>query len=254
MEKIQKIVGALRRAVQDYDMIHVGDRIAVGISGGKDSLTMLEALWMLREHIGPDFSLVALALDPRFGGADSDYSAVEAYCRELGVPLDIRRTNIGAIIFETRKEHNPCSLCARMRRAMLHDAAKEDGCNKLALGHNFEDAAETFLMNLLDAGRAECFSPVTYMSRKDITVIRPLIYCREADTLAAAQSLGLPVMKSSCPADKHTEREHMKLLIARLESEEGYESVSRRIVGALQRGAICGWGLDHPEPLVFEGR
>lgn len=254
MERIQKIVGALRRAVQDYDMIRPGDRIAVGISGGKDSLTMLEALWMLRKYIGPDFSLVALALDPRFGGADSDYSAVEAHCRELGVPLDIRRTNIGTIIFETRQEHNPCSLCSRMRRAMLHDAAKEDGCNKLALGHNFEDAAETFLMNLLDAGRAECFSPVTYMSRKEITVIRPLIYCREADVLVAAHSLGLPVMKSACPADKHTEREHVKQLITRLEAEEGYESVARRIVGALQRGAISGWGLGHPEPVVFEGR
>ncbi len=254
MERIQKIVGALRKAVQDYDMIQDGDRIAVGISGGKDSLTMLEALQMMRTRIGPEFELVALALDPRFGGVDSDYSAVEAHCRALGVPLDIRRANIGTIVFETRKEHNPCSLCARMRRAMLHDAAKEDGCNKLALGHNFEDAAETFLMNLFDAGRAECFSPVTYMSRKDITVIRPLIYCREADVLAAAEGLGLPVMKSACPADKHTEREHVRELIARLEAEEGYGSVSRRIVGALQRGAICGWGLERPEPVVFEGR
>jgi tRNA(Ile)-lysidine synthase TilS/MesJ len=145
MERIQKIVGALRRAVQDYDMIHAGDRIAVGISGGKDSLTMLEALWMLREHIGPDFGLVALALDPRFGDTDSNYSAVEEPCRNWGGPLDIRRTNIGTLSSRRVKNINPIRLCARMRRAMLHDDAKVDGCNKAPPSATiFEDAAETF--------------------------------------------------------------------------------------------------------------
>ena len=133
-------MGAMRKAIEDYRMIENGDKIAVGVSGGKDSVAMLAGLAGLRRFIGIDFEIVAICLDPQFGGKPNDFSEIEDFCEKIGVKLDLRRTQIGDIIFEDRKEKNPCSLCARMRRGLLHDAAKENGCNKMALGHNFEDA------------------------------------------------------------------------------------------------------------------
>lgn len=240
-------MGAIRKAVTDYNMIENGDRIAVGVSGGKDSVSLLIGLAKLKQFIGIDYEIVAVCLDPQFGGKPNDFSEIEELCQRLGVKLDLRRTQIGSIIFDDRKEKNPCSLCARMRRGLLHDVAKENGCNKMALGHNFEDATETFLMNLFNEGRIGCFSPVTWLSRKEITVIRPLIYCHEDEIIRIAKHGGFPVVKSACPADKHTEREHVKLLLEHLEKNEGYECLGTKILGAMQRGDISGWGADKTE-------
>lgn len=236
-------MGAMRKAIEDYHMIENGDRIAVGVSGGKDSVSLLIGLAKLRRFIGIDYEVVAVCLDPQFGGKPNDFSEIEALCENIGVKLDLRRTQIGEVIFDDRKEKNPCSLCARMRRGLLHDAAKENGCNKMALGHNFEDAVETFMMNLFDEGRIGCFSPVTWLSRKEITVIRPLIYCREDEIVRIANHEHFPIVKSRCPADKHTEREHVKKLIDRLEHEDGYDCLPTKILGAMQRGNISGWGI-----------
>ena len=244
---LQKLMGAMRKAIIDYNMIENGDRIAVGVSGGKDSLATLAGLAGLRRFLGKDYSVVAVTLDPQFGGEQNDFSVIEKFCAERDIEYVLRRTNIGNIIFEDRKEANPCSLCARMRRGLLHDIAKENGCNKMALGHNYEDAVETFLMNLFDEGRVGCFSPVTWLSRKEITVIRPLIYCHEDEIVRIAAHEGFPVVKSRCPADKHTEREHVKQLIERLETEEGYDCLRSRLLGAMQRGDVCGWGIGGSE-------
>ena len=238
---MQDIMGAMRKAITDYNMIQDGDRVAVGVSGGKDSVATLVSLARLRRFCGIDYSLVAVVLDPQFGGVSADYSEIERLCGELEVPLDLRRTHIGEIIFDERHEPNPCSLCARMRRGLLHDTAKANGCNKLALGHNYEDAVETFMMNLFHEGRLGCFSPVTWMSRKQITVIRPLIYSHEKDILSAVKREGLPIVKSACPADKHTEREHVKELLTVLEREHGYRDLDALIFGAMQRSGINGW-------------
>lgn len=245
----QKLMGAMRKAIEDYDMIASGDRIAVGVSGGKDSVATLVGLAGLRRFLGIDYEVVAICLDPQFGGVPNDYSELEALCKELSVPFVLKRTNIGNIIFEDRKEKNPCSLCARMRRGLLHDTAKENGCNKLALGHNYEDAVETFLMNLFDEGRIGCFPPVTWLSRKEITVIRPLIYCHEDEIVKIGAHEHFPIVKSRCPADKHTEREHVKELLFRLEHEEGYDCLDSKLLGAMQRGRICGWGLKGDDSL-----
>lgn len=240
---MQNIMGAVRRAITDYNMISPGDRVAVGVSGGKDSVATLVSLARLKRFIGIDYSLTAIVLDPQFGGVSGDFSPIEELCEALDVPFICKRTHIGEIIFEDRKEKNPCSLCARMRRGLLHDTAKEALCNKLALGHNYEDAVETFMMNLFREGRIGCFSPVTWMSRKEITVIRPLIYCHESAILSAVTRNNLPIVKSSCPADKHTEREHVKELIYKLKTEEGYRDLDALIFGAMQRGGLPYWDL-----------
>ena len=167
---MQKILGYMRKAIQEFDLIRDGDKIAVGVSGGKDSLVLLKGLVLLKRFIGIDYDVVAITLDPRFGGIDGDYSEVQKLCDELGVPYILKRTDIGVIVFDIRKEEHPCSLCARMRRGGLHDAAIEAGCNKIALGHHYNDAVETFMMNLFIEGRIGCFAPKSYLSRKDLTL------------------------------------------------------------------------------------
>lgn len=229
----------MRAAVDDYNMICDGDRIAVGVSGGKDSLVLLKLMCELKRFYPDEFELVAVTLDMRFNGVDGDFSAIQALCDEYGIAYVVKRTQLAEIIFDVRKETNPCSLCARMRRGILHDSAKELGCNKIALGHHLDDAAETFMMNLLNEGRIGCFAPVTYLSRKDITMIRPLIYARESEVSAAAERLGLPVIKSLCPEDEHTRREDAKTLLKTLSAE--YGDVPEKIIGALQRGGIDRW-------------
>ena len=197
---MQKILGPMRAAVEKYHMIGEGDRIAVGVSGGKDSLVLLCALAALREFYPSRFEVAALTADPQFHGEPADYSQIEELCRRLDVPYHIRRTQLGRIIFEDRKEANPCSLCARMRRGILHNMAKEAGCNKLALGHHYDDAVETFFMNLFNSGSLDCFSPKSYLSRKELWLIRPLVFCGERQVAAAASRCQLPVVKGSCPA------------------------------------------------------
>lgn len=239
---MQKILGYMRKAIQEFDLIQDGDKIAVGVSGGKDSLVLLEGLVRLKRFIGIDYEVTAITLDPRFGGIDGDYSSVEEMCQRLGVDFILKRTHIGEIVFDVRQETNPCSLCARMRRGALHDAAKEAGCNKIALGHNYDDAVETFVMNLFNEGRLGCFAPKSYLSRKDITMIRPLVFAPEKEVRNAAKRSGLEVVKSKCPADGHTSREETKRFLAeRNKADKGF---SDRIFGAVRRAGLDGWGYN----------
>lgn len=239
---MQKILGHMRKAVQQYGMISDGDRIAVGISGGKDSLVMLAGLARLRSFIGIDYDVTALTIDPHFGGKEGDYSAVSQLCEELGVEYHIEHTQIGEIVFDVRKEPNPCSLCARMRRGALHNTAAQLGCNKVALGHNYDDTVETFIMNLFTEGRIGCFSPVTVLDDRQLTVIRPLVLASEKEIRRASQKLGVEVVKSACPADGHTNRQRTKEFIAELERSD--HGVKDRIFGALVRSGIDGWGIN----------
>ena len=237
---MRKILSRTRAAVDDYNMIEQGDKIAVGVSGGKDSLMLLKALCELKRFYSKEFAVVAITLDMRFNKEAGDYSAIKKMCEEYGVEYVVRPTDLYEIIFEVRKESNPCALCARMRRGMLHETAKEMGCNKIALGHHLDDAAETFLMNLLLESRVGCFAPVTYLSRRDITMIRPMIYVREREVEQASQRLSLPVVESKCPANEQTKREEIKKLISDLSAV--YGDVPERIIGAIQRADIDRWG------------
>ena len=176
MNEMKRLLSFVRRAVDDYNMIEEGDRIAVGISGGKDSLTLLAALAEMRRFYPKKYEIVAITIDMGFDGVD--WSEVAELCRRLKVEYRVVKTDIAKIIFDVRKESNPCSLCARMRRGSLHAAAQELGCNKVALGHHYDDAIETFMMNLFFEGRLGCFSPITYLSNRKITLIRPLISAR----------------------------------------------------------------------------
>ena len=237
MKELKHILSYTRRAVTDYDMIAPGDKIAVGVSAGKDSLTLLYALAALRRFYPLPFSLVAITIDMGFPGMD--FSPIADCCRTLDVPYHVIPTQISRIIFDVRKESNPCSLCAKMRRGSLHAAAKELGCNRVALGHHFDDVVETFMLNLFHEGRIGCFQPVTYLSRSDLYLIRPLIYCPEKDIRYFAGKVALPIMKSPCPADGHTERETMKQLLRTLDRE--HKGLRYRIFGAIQRAGIDGF-------------
>lgn len=237
---MQKILGYMRKAIQEYDLIQNGDRICVGVSGGKDSLVLLQGLILLRRFIGIDYELVAVTLDPSFNGVPGDYTPVAEMCEKAGVDYHVIRTQIGEIVFNVRKEPNPCSLCARMRRGALHDATLAYGCNKIALGHNYDDAVETFMMNLFTEGRIGCFSPISYLSRKNIHLIRPLVFAPEKEVRKAALKNELHIVKSQCPADGHTNRQRMKEFIAEKErTDHGFKD---RIFGAMKRANIDGWG------------
>lgn len=238
---MQKILGYIRRACQEFDLISDGDRIAVGVSGGKDSQVLLAGLAGMRRFYEKKYELICVTLDPRFGGADTDFSPVERLCESLGVDFHLIKTDIGEIVFDIRREPNPCSLCAKMRRGALHDAAKAAGCNKIALGHNYDDAIETFMMNLFKEGRIGCFSPYSYLSRKDITLIRPLVFAPEHAVASCAKRNGFEIVKSKCPADKHTTRQSMKEFLNELEHND--HGVKQRIFGAMRRAGIDRWGI-----------
>ena len=227
----------VRRGVDDYEMISEGDRIAVGVSAGKDSLALLCAMADLRRFYPKHFELCAITVDMGFEGAD--FTPIRKLCEELGVEYHIVPTQIAKVIFDVRKEKNPCSLCAKMRRGALYGYARDIGFNKVALGHHFDDVVETFMLNLFYEGRLGCFQPVTFLSNTGITLIRPMIYMPEKDVRYFASKAELPVIKSSCPADGNTEREEMKKLLAGLEREN--KGLRYRIFGALQRGGIDGF-------------
>jgi tRNA(Ile)-lysidine synthase TilS/MesJ len=237
MENIKRVLSFVRRALDDYSMIEDGDKIAIGVSAGKDSLTLLCAMAEIRRFYPKKFDLLAITVDMGFEGMD--FSPVKRFCEELGVEYEIVPTQISKIIFDVRKEKNPCSLCAKMRRGALYNYAKERGCNKVALGHHFDDVVETFMLNLFYEGRLGCFQPVTYLSNTDITLIRPMIYMPEKDVRYFASKTELPIQKSPCPADGNTEREEMKKLLASLEREN--KGLRYRIFGAIQRGEIDGF-------------
>jgi len=237
MENIKRVLSYVRRGVDDYGMIEDGDKIAVGVSAGKDSLTLLCAMASLRRFYPKKFELCAITIDMGFEG--TDFSPIKELCERLDVEYHIVPTQISKVIFDVRKEKNPCSLCAKMRRGALYGYAKEIGFNKVALGHHFDDVVETFMLNLFFEGRLGCFQPVTYLSNTEITLIRPMIYMPEKDVRYFASKAELPVVKSTCPADGNTEREEMKQLLASLERSN--KGLRYRIFGAIQRGEIDGF-------------
>ncbi len=243
MEPIKRILSFTRRAIDDYQMISPGDKIAVGVSAGKDSLTLLAAMAHLRRFYPIPFELIAITVDMGFEGG-MDLAPIKAFCEKLEVPYHIVPTEISNIIFNVRKEKNPCSLCAKMRRGALNNAARELGCTAVALGHHFDDVVETFMLNLFFEGRIGCFSPVTYLSRVGVKVIRPMIYMPEKDVRYYASKAELPVVTSLCPADKNSEREEMKQLLASLDRK--YNGLRYRIFGAIQRGEIDGFQMLSP--------
>lgn len=237
-DKIRRVLSYTRRAVDDYKMINEGDRIAVGVSGGKDSITLLCALSELRRFYPNKYEIVALSVNMGFEGLTFD--SVGDFCKEAGIEFREIKTSVAEIIFEARKESNPCSLCARMRRGILHDNAKELGCNKLALGHHYDDVLETFMLNLIHEGRIAAFSPVTYLDRKDITVIRPLVYCHEKDIkYFINKNPDLPLVVNPCPEDGKTERENVKELISSLDKQ--YYGFKHRLFGAIKKSHINGF-------------
>lgn len=235
---MQKLLSYLRRGVDDYKMIDEGEKITVGVSGGKDSLALLYALAKLRLFYPKKFELCAVTLDMGFG---MDFTPVADLCKELDVEYVLKHTDIADIIFNIRKESNPCSLCAKMRRGALHDAALELGSHKVALGHHNDDALDTFMLSLVYEGRVNCFSPVTYLDRKDITLIRPLIYAPEAYVSGFARRFELPVVRNKCPEDKRSKREYVKNLIRQLEKENpGFKT---RLFTAIEGGKVGGFGV-----------
>ena len=236
---MQKILSYMRKSIKQYDLIRDGDHICVAVSGGKDSLVMLNGLVMLKNFIGIDYQITALTIDPQFSGKEGNYSCIADFCENIGVNYHVEKTHIGEIVFDIRQEKNPCSLCARMRRGALYNSATELGCNKISLGHNYDDVVETFIMNLFTEGRIGCFSPATYLEDREIHIIRPLVLAPERAVKKASKNLS--VVKSVCPADGHTNRQKTKLFIAEMERQEhGFKD---RIFGAMQRSGIDGWGI-----------
>jgi tRNA(Ile)-lysidine synthase TilS/MesJ len=233
---LQKMMGLVRRCVEDYNMIEPGDRIGVGISGGKDSLALIKLMAELRSYNSNPFSLEAITIDLGFG---MDYSGIRAMCEQLDVPYTVIQTEIAPIIFEHRKEKNPCSMCAKMRKGALNQALLDRGLNKLALGHHFDDAVETFMMSLIFEGRISCFQPVTDLDRTGITQIRPMLYIHERSVDNFAMRYNLPVIENRCPVDKQTKREEIKKLVYELGA--AYPDFKERIFGAIQRFPLPEW-------------
>ncbi len=237
---MQKMLSYVRRAADHYHMIEEGDRIAVGVSGGKDSLTLLTALAQLRRFYPKKFEVVAITLE--MGYEDMDFSPVIELCRRLEVEYIRVPTQIKQIVFDIRKEENPCSLCATLRRGALHEAALAAGCHKVALGHHFDDAVETYMLSLFYEGRISCFKPVTYLDRKGVTLIRPLLYVPEYMVRSFARRYNMPVVFNPCPADGKTKREDVKTLLKTLEQQ--FPGVRDRVFGAMQRYPLDGWAPD----------
>lgn len=240
---MQHILALVRRCVEDYHMIEDGEHIAVGVSGGKDSLLLLTALAQLRRFYPKKFELTAITIDSGVPGMD--FSPVKALCDTLDVPYHIVLVPTYEIVFLSRKEKNPCSLCAKMRRGALSTELNRLGIQKIALGHHFDDAVETMLMNLFLEGRIGCFQPVTYLDRTGVTQIRPLLYAQERDVRNAVARLKLPVVENPCPANGSTQREETKQLLKEL--EQRYPNLRKKIFGAIQRYPLYGWSMEEPQ-------
>lgn len=224
---MRKILSGLRKAIEEYRLIETGDKIAVGLSGGKDSLCLLSALCEYKKYIFSQFDLVAIAVDLTNG--KNNYKNLKTFCKKNGVNLEIVPSNVFEIVFEIRKEKNPCSLCANLRRGLLNSKAKDLGCNKVALGHHRDDLIETFILSLFFEGRLSTFKPKTYLSKTDLTVIRPMIFVEEKEIERIAKNL--PVLHNDCPADKHTEREKAKQVLTTLETK--YPGCKEKIFNAI---------------------
>ena len=234
---MQKLLSQVRKCVRDYQMLSPGDRVAVGVSGGKDSLALLRLLAELRDHSAVPFELLAVTLD--MGYEEMDFSPVADLCARLQIPYTLRRTQIREIVFDIRKEENPCALCAKLRRGILNETAVALGANKVALGHHYDDTVETFALSLIYEGRISCFLPVTYLDRTGLTLIRPMLYLHEKTIRNFAEREHLPVVHNPCPADKNTKREDVKALLYELEGR--YPGLKDNIFGGLQRSPLPGW-------------
>lgn len=234
---MQKLMSPVRKCVRDYDMLQPGDRVVAGVSGGKDSLALLRLMAELRDHSPVPFTLHAVTLD--MGYEEMDFSPVADLCARLEVPYTVKQTQIREIVFDIRKEENPCALCAKLRRGILNDAALELGANKVALGHHYDDAIETFMLSMIYEGRISSFLPVTYMDRTGLTLIRPMLYLHEKTVRNFVEREHLPVVHNPCPADKNTKREDIKALLYELEGR--YPGLKDNIFGGLQRSPLPGW-------------
>lgn len=234
---MQKIIGPMRKAIEHYEMIEENDKIAVGLSGGKDSITLLKGLKAIQRFYPKKFELIAVTVDPGF--YDFDATVLKKICEELDIPLFIEKSYIKDIVFDIRKEKNPCSLCANLRRGILNSVAKRESCNKLALGHNEDDVLETFFLNLLYAGNLSTFAPVSYMDRSEITLIRPLIYIAEKDIRSFIKRNQISIMDKCCPMDGKSKREDFKLLLKDLTLK--IPSLRSNLMGAIKRANINGW-------------
>lgn len=237
MDDLNKFCGLVRRCMDDYGMIEAGDCVAVGVSGGKDSLLLLAALARLGRYYPKSYTLTAISCDLGFEGMD--FAPVAEFCRALDVPFVLVPTDIREIVFDVRQEANPCSLCAKLRKGALMTAAKEAGCNKVALGHHFDDAVETVMMNLLFEGRIGCFAPVTYLDRSGMVQIRPMLYAGEQRVRQLVEKLALPVVKTTCPMDRTSKRSEIKALLSELSAR--YPDIKTKIFGAVQRAPLDGW-------------
>lgn len=239
---MEKLLSLVRRCVEDYDMIAPGDKVAVGVSGGKDSLVTLVTLAKLARFYPVPFTVEAITLDMGHvdGGESMDFSGVRRLCDELEVAYTVIPTEISHIVFDLRREKNPCSMCAKMRRGALNNAALERGIHKVALGHHYDDAIETFFLSLIYEGRLSCFQPVTELDRTGIVLIRPLLYCGENFIRHTAQREGLPVVHNPCPADGLTKRQEIKEYVYQMEGK--YPGFKARVFGAMQRLPLPAWG------------
>lgn len=233
---MQKLLSYIRRAADDYNMIQDGDVIAVGLSGGKDSLSLLAAMNVLKNFYPKKFDVIAISLDL---GYDTDYSEIKRFCQNHGIKLVIEKTKIKQIVFDERREKNPCSLCAKLRRGALYNTAVREGANKVALAHHKDDVIETVLMSILYESKIDCFAPVTYYDKQNIFVVRPLIYAPESYVSGFSARAALPVFKNPCPADKHTKRQEVKELIASLSKTD--RDIKKRIFAAVKSSGIYGW-------------
>lgn len=241
---MQRILSLVRKCIAEYKMIENGDIIAVGVSGGKDSVMLLVALAELRRFYPKNFEIKAITVDSDPG--KNDFSPIREICEKYNVEYSVVESNIFDIIFNIRKEENPCALCAKMRRGVLHDELLHLGCNKIALGHNFNDAVETFLMSQIFEGRISCFSPVTHLDRKGIWQIRPLLYADERIIRGTVRRLNLPVVKNSCPAAGNTKRQEIKEFVAQMNSK--YPGYSVKIFNSMQRLPLKGWEVLEHDP------
>ena len=234
---MQKILSYMRKAIEEYNMIEENDKIAVCLSGGKDSITLLHAFKALQRFYPKKFELIAISINPGFEFFDT--ALLQKLCDNLEIPLFIEKTHAKEIVFDIRKEKNPCSLCANLRRGAINSIAVREGCNKIALGHNQDDVLETFLLNLFYTGSIGTFSPVSHMDRTGITLIRPLVYTPEKETKRFVKKNNLTVMPKVCPMDGHSTREYIKNLIVTLSIKNPH--VKANIMGAIKRNNINGW-------------
>ena len=234
---MQKILGYMRKAIDNYNMIEDGDKIAVALSGGKDSITMLMGFKNLQRFYPKKFDIIAVTINPGFEGFNVDF--LEKLCKDLDVPFIVENGHMQEIVFDIRNEKNPCSLCANIRRGMLNSIAIREGCNKIAVGHNEDDVLETFLMNLFYAGSINTFAPISYMDRSKITLIRPLIYAPEKYIRSFVKRNNIQVMPKACPMDGYSKREDMKNFLLTIQKDIPH--IRANLYGAIKRGNINGF-------------